>query len=58
MNKKRIESILLKDIGVFKDVNIEFPTVPVEGKAEVHIFTGKNGSGKTTLLEGLAAFIN
>ena len=53
MKPKRIESITLKDIGVFKDVTIEFPIVPVEGKAEVHIFTGMNGSGKTTLLEGL-----
>lgn len=53
MKKKRIESITLKDIGVFKDATIDFPAVPVTGKAEVHIFTGKNGSGKTTLLEAL-----
>ncbi|MFK7799848.1 MAG: AAA family ATPase [Aureispira sp.] len=53
MSKKRIESIELQDIGVFKNVSIEFPEAKAEGKAEIHIFTGMNGCGKTTLLEAL-----
>lgn len=55
MSKKRIESIELQDIGVFKNVTIEFPEAKAEGKAEIHIFTGMNGCGKTTLLEALVA---
>ncbi len=49
----RIEGLQLKNIGVFKDVEMEFPKCP-EGQAEIHIFTGVNGSGKSTILKALA----
>jgi len=49
----RIEGLHLKNIGVFKDVEMEFPKCP-EGQAEIHIFTGVNGSGKSTILKALA----
>lgn len=49
----RIEGLHLKNIGVFKDVKMEFPKCP-EGQAEIHIFTGVNGSGKSTILKALA----
>lgn len=54
----RINSITLKDIGVFEHTHIDFP--PIESakrdaeKAEIHIFTGPNGCGKSTLLYALA----
>ncbi|MCC7222344.1 MAG: AAA family ATPase [Chitinophagales bacterium] len=51
----RITSINLKNIGVFTDTRIDFQPCPVEGKAEIHIFTGTNGSGKSTVLKALAA---
>jgi len=49
----RIEGLKLKNIGVFKDVKMEFPKCP-DGQAEIHIFTGVNGSGKSTILKALA----
>lgn len=55
---KRIESIQLKNIGVFKDQLIEFSTNSDPNKAEIHIFTGINGSGKTTVLEGLISIFS
>lgn len=59
MTEYRIESIALKNIGVFDDVKIDFP--PIESaeadqkKAEIHLFTGANGCGKSTLLYALAS---
>lgn len=54
----RIESITLKDIGVFEHTHIDFPQIKSEDqdarKAEVHIFTGPNGCGKSTMLYALA----
>ena len=54
----RIESIHLKNVGVFEDEKINFQPVKVKDKAEVHIFTGENGSGKSTLLYALADFFD
>ena len=53
----RIESINIKNTGVFADETIEFPSCPPNG-AEIHIFTGPNGSGKSTILHSLAAGFN
>ncbi len=50
----RIQSLELKNIGVFKDNTIAFEPCPVLKKAEIHIFTGTNGSGKSTILKALA----
>ncbi len=58
MTEYRIESIALKNIGVFDDVKIDFPPIESaeadEKKAEIHLFTGANGCGKSTLLYALA----
>jgi AAA15 family ATPase/GTPase len=55
----RIESITLRDIGVFENTRFDFPSIETleadEKKAEIHIFTGPNGCGKSTLLYALAA---
>jgi predicted ATP-binding protein involved in virulence len=51
----RIESLELKNIGVFDHEKIEFSSNNNKDKAEIHIFTGPNGSGKTTILYALAA---
>jgi predicted ATP-binding protein involved in virulence len=53
----RIESLELKNIGVFDFEKIEFQANSKKNKdkAEIHIFTGPNGSGKTTILYALAA---
>lgn len=59
MSDYRIESIALKDVGVFDDVEIVFPKIESaaadEKKAEIHLFTGPNGCGKSTLLYALAS---
>ncbi len=58
----RIESITLRDIGVFEHTRFDFP--PIESidadnnKAEIHIFTGPNGCGKSTLLYALAGIFD
>lgn len=55
----RIESVTLKDIGVFEHTHFDFPPIQSEQrdgeKAEIHIFTGPNGCGKSTVLYALAA---
>ncbi|MGB8666367.1 MAG: AAA family ATPase [Serratia inhibens] len=55
----RIESITLRDIGVFENTRFDFPSIETleadEKKAEIHIFNGPNGCGKSTLLYALAA---
>ncbi len=55
-NDKRISSISITDIGVFKQNFIQFPQKENDKKAEIHIFTGENGSGKTTLLQCLVSW--
>ncbi len=53
---KRISSISISDIGVFKKNAIIFPKKKTDKKAEIHLFTGENGSGKTTLLQCLVSW--
>jgi len=54
----RIESVTLRDIGVFEHTHFDFPQIVSETedatKAEIHIFTGPNGCGKSTMLYALA----
>lgn len=52
----RVESISIQDCGVFKNVECSFPLKKEEGKAEIHLFTGKDGSGKSTILRFLSSF--
>lgn len=58
----RIESITLRDIGVFEHTRFDFPPIKsIEAdnkKAEIHIFTGPNGCGKSTLLYALATLFD
>lgn len=58
----RIESLTLKDIGVFEHTHFDFPQIKGEEqdseKAEIHIFTGPNGCGKSTVLYALAAIFD
>jgi len=58
----RIESVTLKDVGVFDNTHFDFPQIESEAedakKAEIHIFTGPNGCGKSTLLYALAGILN
>ena len=53
-----LESVALKQIGVFDDARLDFPSIQTErkdaAKAEIHLFTGPNGCGKSTLLYALA----
>lgn len=55
----RLESITLRDVGVFENTRFDFPPIKSAEadaeKAEIHIFTGPNGCGKSTLLYALAA---
>jgi len=58
----RIESVTLRDIGVFEHTHFDFPQIVSEAedatKAEIHIFTGPNGCGKSTVLYALAGILN
>lgn len=58
----RIESVTLRDIGVFEHTHFDFPQIVSETedatKAEIHIFTGPNGCGKSTVLYALAGILN
>ncbi|MFS2221537.1 AAA family ATPase [Pantoea sp. B65] len=51
----RLESIILKNIGVFAHTRFDFPAAESARRhAEIHILTGPNGCGKSTLLHALA----
>jgi hypothetical protein len=52
-----IEKILLRDVGPFDDVTIEFPKGTDPQLADVYLLTGPNGTGKSTILYALAAVI-
>lgn len=58
----RIESVTLRDVGVFEHTHFDFPQIVSETedatKAEIHIFTGPNGCGKSTVLYALAGILN
>ncbi len=56
MEDLRITRLVLNDIGVFKNLDLNFQKNQPKDKAEIHIFTGENGTGKTTLLEALTYF--
>jgi predicted ATP-binding protein involved in virulence len=53
----RIERILLREVGPFDDVTIEFPKGTDPNLADVYLLTGQNGAGKSTVLYALAAMI-
>jgi predicted ATP-binding protein involved in virulence len=52
-----IERILLRDVGPFDDVRIEFPKGSDPQLADVYLLTGPNGTGKSTILYALASVI-
>ncbi len=58
----RIESVTLRDTGVFENTHIDFPGQRLARrdvkKAEIHIFTGPNGCGKSTMLYALAGIFS
>jgi energy-coupling factor transporter ATP-binding protein EcfA2 len=49
-----IRRIWLKDVGPFKELEIEIPSGVRSDRADVVVITGPNGSGKTTLLYAIA----
>lgn len=51
----RVKNLKLKNIGVFDDEELTFPSFNSTEKADIYIFTGTNGSGKSTLLFALAS---
>lgn len=51
----RVKSLKLKNIGVFDDEELTFPSINSTKKADIYVFTGTNGSGKSTLLFALAS---
>jgi predicted ATP-binding protein involved in virulence len=52
-----IERLLLRDVGPFEDVTIEFPKGTDPDLADVYLLTGPNGTGKSTVLYALASVI-
>ncbi|MGB1207208.1 MAG: AAA family ATPase [Chitinophagales bacterium] len=54
----KVKKINLKNIGVFEDETIEFPTSKIANTADIHIFTGINGSGKSTILYAIASIFD
>src|SRR5262249_28051403 len=55
--RMQIETLLLRDVGPFDDVRIEFPVGTDPGLADVYLLTGPNGTGKSTILYALASVI-
>jgi AAA domain, putative AbiEii toxin, Type IV TA system/AAA domain len=53
----KIRRIWLKDVGPFKELDIEIPPGTRPDRADVVVITGPNGSGKTTLLYALATVL-
>lgn len=53
----RIESVILRDVGPFKDARIDFPKGSDDSLADVYLLTGPNGSGKSTVLYAIAGAI-
>jgi energy-coupling factor transporter ATP-binding protein EcfA2 len=53
----KIRRIWLKDVGSFKELDIEIPAGTRPDRADVVVITGPNGSGKTTLLYALATVL-
>jgi predicted ATP-binding protein involved in virulence len=51
----RLEKLILRDIGPFREVAFEFFKTKLPKLAEVHLFVGPNGSGKSTLLYSIAS---
>ena len=52
----KIEALTLKNIGVFDDLTLQFPSLHPKDKpgTDIYILTGPNGCGKTTVLLALA----
>lgn len=53
----RIDRIILRDVGPFKDVTIDLPRGRDPRLADVYLLTGPNGSGKSTVLYALGTLI-
>ena len=53
----RIDQLLLKEIGPFKDALIELPEGTDPKMADVYLLTGPNGSGKSTALYAIAGLV-
>jgi len=53
----RIDAVLLREVGPFAEVTIEFPPGTDPDLADVYLLTGPNGSGKSTVLYAIAALI-
>lgn len=53
----RIESVILRDVGPFKDARIDFHKGSDDTLADVYLLTGPNGCGKSTVLYAIAAAI-
>jgi len=54
-SRMRVKNLKLKNIGVFDEEELTFPSFNSTEKADIYIFTGTNGSGKSTLLFALAS---
>jgi AAA domain, putative AbiEii toxin, Type IV TA system/AAA domain len=54
----KIRRVWLKDVGPFKELDIEIPAGKRPDRADVVVITGPNGSGKTTLLYALATLLS
>jgi predicted ATP-binding protein involved in virulence len=52
-----INSLMLKDVGRFTDLHIQFAPTP-NHSSNVTILVGNNGAGKTTLLKALATSLS
>jgi predicted ATP-binding protein involved in virulence len=54
----RIDRLVLRDVGPFEEVSVEFPRGSDPKRADAYLITGPNGSGKSTLLYAIAAAVS
>lgn len=49
----KIKNLKLKNVGPFREAELEFPQERIDGKLPVTIITGENGTGKSVIIDAI-----
>ena len=49
----KIKNLQLKNVGPFREAELEFPQERIDGKLPVTIITGENGTGKSVIIDAI-----